>query len=421
MGHLSATLRNLKALLIEQGSRHLLGLLVLPYLLHIYSPGDYGPLLMAQALAGIMMVLADYGFNITAVQAIAEHRENRAWCSRISGEVLVLRTALGGLLWPLYLGLIVALHLPLGYALACYLPVFTGAWFPNWIFYGVERMAGPARLQIAGQVLFVAGIFGFVHAGMPPVAVAWVQAAVSLFVTGTAWIFLQQGAFAVHWRRPSLQRLRQRMIENFPIALGITASVLFTTGNTFVIGAWGTAALAGLFGVAWKFFGVLLAVIGQTQTAAYPRLSRLRRQDPEAARRFFWEYLGVLLLVFSGIALGAQFLLPLVLPWVTGSHYPGSLVLIQILVYALPAVVLNFMLTNFLFLNRGRYWAFSGVLVSTAIWDLCAIGLSLYWHLGPAGLGWAYVSTELFETGILVTLSLYSRYRTTVPESPCLL
>ncbi len=399
-----STFRNWLALLIEQGSRHLLGLLVLPYLLRIYSPAVYGPLLMAQALAGVLAILSDYGFNFTAVQAIAENRADLLHRSRISGEVLTLRSSLALLLWPVYGLILVRLHLPLAYVLICYLPVLTGVWFPNWIYQGVEQMVWPARLQIMGQLLFVGGVFGWVQAGTSPLRVAGLQAGIALLTTLSAWILLQRSSWAIQWITPSFQRVWQLIRENFPVVLGVAAAVLFTTGNTFLIGAWGTAALAGIFGVAWKFFSVLLTLTNQLQTVLYPKISRLKHENQELATSLLYRYLYLAVGGSLLLCIGVQLCFPWLLPWLTGSAYLPSLGLIEILTYSLPLVVLNAWITNFMFLNQRKHWTFSLILLLTAVWDLMAVHTVLYWHLNADSLGWVYLSTELFETTLLLFL-----------------
>lgn len=399
-----STFRNWLALLIEQGSRHLLGLLIIPYILRIYSPAVYGPLLIAQALAGILVMLVDYGFNFTAVQAIAENRTDLLHRSRISGEVLTLRSALSLLLWPVYGLVLVLLHLPLAYVLVCYIPVLTGAWFPNWVYQGVEQMVWPARLQILGQVLFVGGVFAWVHTGTTPLRVAVIQAGVALLTTFMAWVLLQRSDWAIHWITPSFQRMTHLVTENFPIVLGVASAVLFTTGNTFLVGFWGTAAMAGIFGIAWKFFSVLLTLTNQIQTVLYPKISRIRVETPELALPVFRRYLYLAIGGSVLLCIGAQFSLPWLLPWLTGPAYLHSLGLLETLAYSLPLVALNALVTNLMFLNQRKHWTFSLILLTTAVWDLTAVYLVLYWHLNVNNLGWAYLSTELFETILLLFL-----------------
>lgn len=397
-------LRNFFSLAIAHGAGYALGLVVIPFLLHTYNPAQYGRLVMAQTLAGLCLLLADYGSGFSAVQRIAELRDRPEACHAISSLVLTFRFGAALLLLPAFLLISHFANLSWRLALSAYLMVFAGIGFPSWIFQGRERMQWPSRIQIGGQILGVLLILSFIRPRIPIYVVALIQAGIPILQTAVAWGKLHQEQWALVYRFPGWNPLRTMLEENFPLVLGSASTAVFCSGSVFWAGFLVGPALAGLFGVAWKFFQVGATLFGHAQTAFYPRLSRLRQEHPENVPVFFHTVLRAMLAFAFCLLLGTEILGPWMLPWVVGGVYGASLPALRVLALAFPLAAWNVVLTANL-VHRGKRWAFAGVLAVSACWSLGSMALSLHFWPSATTPAWVYLGTEAFEA-VLVALFL---------------
>jgi O-antigen/teichoic acid export membrane protein len=397
----SSPLRNFLSLALAHGAGYALGLVLIPFLLHVYDPVQYGRLVMAQTLAGLCLLLADYGSSFSAVQRIAELRDRPEDCAPVSSLVLTFRLGAAFALLPLFLAVCGLAHLSLTLALSAYLMVFAGLGFPNWIFQGRERMQWPSRIQIAGQILGLVLILGCIRPGTPIRDVALIQASVPLLQTFWAWYLLRTEGWGLAYRFPGWAALRALLRENFPLVAGSASAMVFCSGSVFWAGIWAGPAVAGLFGTAWKFFQVGATLFGHAQTALYPKLARLRTEAPDRVPHFFRRVVWILLGCAFALTAGTALLGPWLLPWVVGKHYLASLPALRILALAFPLVAWNSLSTARL-VQQGDRWGFARILGLSALWSLGSMVLALHYQCAATTPAWVYCSTELLEALLIL-------------------
>lgn len=392
----SSPLRNFMSLAMAHGAGYALGLVVIPFLLHVYDPAEYGRLVMAQTLASLCLLLADYGSSFSAVQRIAELRDQPEECAPVSNLVLTFRMMAALVLFPAFLLVCAQTGLSLSLAGAAYLLVFASLGFPNWIFQGREHMQWPSRLQIAGQVLALLLILGFIRPGVPVRDVALIQAGIPLLQTAVAWGLLRKEGWGLRYRFPGWKPLYTLLRENFPLTTGNVSAMVFCSGSVFWAGIWAGPAIAGLFGTAWKFFQVGATLFGHAQTALYPKLARLRTEAPERAPHFFRQMVWILLGFALALTAGTAIIGPWLLPWVVGKNYIASLPALRVLALAFPLVAWNSLSTARL-VQQGNRWGFARILGLSALWSLGGMVLSLHYWPYASTPAWVYVSTEALE------------------------
>jgi len=82
---------NAAFLAIMQVANSFLPLLTVPFLVRVLGVELFGQLAFSMALMFYFIVLADYGFNLTATRAIAIHRENWEKIGRIYSCVMLIK------------------------------------------------------------------------------------------------------------------------------------------------------------------------------------------------------------------------------------------------------------------------------------------------------------------------------------------
>ena len=159
-------LPNVLALYGVQAGRKLLPLLSIPYLARVLGPGGWGTVAFVQAMAEFLVIIIEFGFNISATREVARNRDNPQECGRVMAGVLGAQAMLAAA--GLAVALIAAQFLPVvsnhPRLLIAGLAYAVGQGFaPLWFFQGLERMRLSAGLELTGKILSLIGIFVFVH------------------------------------------------------------------------------------------------------------------------------------------------------------------------------------------------------------------------------------------------------------------
>src|SRR5438067_13040190 len=97
-GHLNKKLtRNALALYGVQFCRKLVPLMSVPYLARILGPAGWGRVAFALAFGELLVMVIEFGFNLSATREVARHRGRARSCREIAAGVLgaqaVLSTA----------------------------------------------------------------------------------------------------------------------------------------------------------------------------------------------------------------------------------------------------------------------------------------------------------------------------------------
>src|SRR5437588_7625778 len=79
---------NVAALYSVQFSRKLLPLISIPYLARTLGPAGWGTVAFVGALAELIVLLIEFGFNLSATREIARRRDSKQLCGRIMAGVL---------------------------------------------------------------------------------------------------------------------------------------------------------------------------------------------------------------------------------------------------------------------------------------------------------------------------------------------
>src|SRR5579884_4151622 len=87
--------QNVLALYGAQAGRKIIPLLSLPYLARTLGPKGWGLVAFVTALAEFIVILIDFGFNLSATREIARHRDSPERCGNVMAGVLGAQALLG--------------------------------------------------------------------------------------------------------------------------------------------------------------------------------------------------------------------------------------------------------------------------------------------------------------------------------------
>ena len=153
--------QNAAALYAVQISRKVAPLILIPYLARTLGLAGWGTVAFAQSLGEFIVLIIEFGFNLSATREIARNRESKQRCGEImagvlGAQIVLALSAIGAAViasrWiPLLHDNPRLLMAGLSYALA-------QGFMPLWFYQGLERMRLAAGLEITGKLLGLGAI-----------------------------------------------------------------------------------------------------------------------------------------------------------------------------------------------------------------------------------------------------------------------
>jgi PST family polysaccharide transporter len=380
----------------------LLPLVVTPYLVRTVGVERVGVIALAQALAGFMAVVTDYGFSLTAVREVSIHRDDPRALRTLWSEVLAIKTGLVGLGLAVLGGLVFLIpdfHRHAVIYAGAGLLLLGQTLLPTWFFQGVEWVRPLTWLNVSAKL--GAGLLILVVVRKPEDAgrVNLLLGLSALLPALACWA-LARRRFGVREFWPTRAALVQRLAEGFPVLMSSLSGNLYTHSNLLLLRLFTDNTVVGYYSVVERIMLTLRQVNSVYSQVTYPRACKIASEDPGRLlpfyRRFVPPFLALQALFLLGLLVGDEALLRLFI----GQATPEALRILGVLRWMPLVVALNIPFCQLLLIGEHRY-TYGSILTAGAL--LC-IGLNalLASRFGAIGTAWAVLLTESLMTAVLI-------------------
>jgi PST family polysaccharide transporter len=408
--------QNVAALYGVQFGRKIIPLISVPYLARVLGPLGWGKVAFVTAVAEFLVILIEFGFNLSATREIARNRECPRKCGEVMAGVLGAQALLAVL--GVTLALTVAQWIPLlrenpALLLGGMVYGVCQGFAPIWFFQGLERIRLSSALEVGGKTAALCGLFVFVHSpadGWKVMALAGIAPAVT---TVAALLLACQN---IPMRRPTPALVGQALHMGWPMFVFRSAESLYGVGNSFLLGLFAGPVVVGYFAAAEKISRAAHGLLIPIRDAVYPRLSHLAKQGRDAAAPL--ARLGAMAMIGGGLALGAGLFAsaPWLIRWLLGGAFQPAVAVLRIL-SALPVLL---SITNSVgiqwLLPFGRDGAINRSIIAAGVLNV-ALSVVLAPRFAHIGMAWAVVLSEAFVCASLTFAAL----RTTESSAPACL
>lgn len=390
---------NFVSLSVLQALNYLLPLLTLPYLVRVLTPDRYGLVNFAQAVVAYLVLLTDYGFNLSATQAISVNRDNKDKISRIFSSTMTVK---------IILCLLSAVILV---ALVGFVPKFRADWlvyvytfgtvigtvlFPLWFFQGMEKMKQSTILNVIAKVVFTVLVFVFIHQSSDYVLVPLLNS-LGMFVAGLGSLGIIVRQFKVKFSWPTVGDIKEQFKDGWHVFLSTAAVSLYTASNTFILGLFTNNTIVGYYSAAEKLVRAIQGLLSPVSQAVYPYLSKLVENSKEGAIKVIQKLaLGIGGGMFV-VSFGALILAGPIVNIILGNQYQQSILVLQIMAFIPFVTGLSNVFGTQTMLTFGMKKAFSHVLLFAGIFNIL-LALILAPTLKQNGIAIAVMATETFVT-----------------------
>lgn len=404
--------RDISLLSVVQIANALIQLAVLPYLARVMGAQALGQYALCFAVLQYVILVAEYGFNLSAVKAAVSVRADREKLSRLFWTVMLCKLSLAAVAWvPIWF---LVANTPefqsLRSAMLCGLLYVIGiVFFPQWLLQGLGRMREIALSSLVGRLALL------------PMLYFWVtepgDLALAVGLTGTSALLTAVTAFAmvfssgtVGWHSPSGQSITSALRGGSYIFASSVATNFYTVFVVVFLGYFFGALEVARYTVADKLRQAVQILLTPVQQALFPRMSDLLDRDVSQAfsllRKVLWVLLGYCVAGGLLMALAAE---PLI-RWIFGTGYEAAAPVLM--VFAILPLVIAFSgllgIQILTVVNRQKV-VFYSLLFGSGICVVSIYPLTRLW--GAVGAALAVVLSEL-----IIALLLWRSVKRDFPE-----
>lgn len=397
-------------LIALQGINQFLPLLVLPYLMVVLGATGYGYIGFSLSVVQYLVLVVDFGFNLSATRRVAQVRDNREELTRVFWSVFWAKLVLLAVTLLLLAMLLLAVPTFGKYqtALLCTLPMLVGSAFTFlWFFQGIGRVRQMAIINTCSKIIMLPLIFWLVKTPADYPLAAFIQSGVFV-LTAVISIAYMRHLHCVGAPVREGKAIRKAVSESFPLFLSSASTSVYTQLFVVILGFYCSTDVVGRYSSAERIMRALCFVLyTPINQAFFPRISAAAVLDPAQARKVFTalrNLVGTIMLVV-GVALfaGAPYV-----SYFLGSEYAGIEDLLHIFAFA-P-----------IFIGLGGVYGQSG-LVAMGQHEAHRHFRNVYFMVAVVALSMVAVLTPLFrekgaavalitsEMSVFVLMRLYAR------------
>ncbi len=281
-----ATWKGLASTSAWQMANYLIPLLTFPYLARVLGVHGFGMIGIAVAIMAYAVLFTDWGFTLSATQAVARVREDRNAVNAILWATVAAKAVLGSV------SLVVAI---IGSALFIQDPtlrkvvyissvtVIGSVLTVDWVLRGLEEMSKFAVSSILGKLATVPLVYLLVHNSTQIAEAAFAMASGSLFTAVITIVMVHKLGVI---RRPdlNLRAVRTQLHDGLYVFLSTAVVSIYTNTLTLALGVAAGTREVGLFSGADKLRRPVTSALAPLGMVFYPRMNYLAMSAPHTAR-----------------------------------------------------------------------------------------------------------------------------------------
>jgi len=402
-------LKNMTWLTVLQFANYLIPLLIIPYIVRILGTDVFGKVSYAQNIIFYLTIIINYGFEYSATQEIAIHKDDHQKVRSIFWTVIRFKSLL-----------LIATFAVLGLLAFTFEKVendrmlyFYAAlinvgfvMFPSWFFQGIEKMSKITLFNFAIKLLGLVLIFIFIckRTDYPYYLLILSLSYILVGASAIVYVIVNYNLY------PTFKNEKKVVIKGFPIFINNFFSNIYTAIGLTMLGFFVSEHELGIYSGAYRIIMAALMISSYPiNVALFPYISRKFNESLEEGLSFYiksFKIVGIFAFISSlFIFVFSELIVNILL----GTNFAESVYVLRILSLLPFLVMIASMLTvqGMYGLQLQRYAPYIGILVF--IFSFIA-NYFLINNIGIYGAAWGYVLAEVLEI-VFVFLLLFHRLK----------
>lgn len=401
-------LQNFFSLGILHTVNYILPLLTIPFLVRVLHPEYYGLIAYSSSIISILILLTDYGFNLTATREVSLNRSNNIKLNQIFSSVLTVKLFL--VITCLCLIFLSVNSIPKlkEYSTLYYLHfgMVIGSFLqPLWLFQGLERMKYITIIDVGIKTVFTLSLFFFIS-GPEDFLVVPIIYSLSSITSGLFTLIFAYKKFNLRISIPPFSTIKDYIFDGWHIFVSNLGVNLYTNGTIFILGFITNNTTVGYFAATEKIVRAMRKLYAPIGQALFPsigyRIEKDKTQGIDFLRKSGTIISIIMLIISSLIFLYAKDIVTLLL----GNQYNQSIILLKIMAFIPFTYTINNLIGVQMLVNLGHGKIY-GIIISVISIAGLISGYTLIKSNGIEGAAYNLVLVELLSLFSLLFLSSF--------------
>jgi O-antigen/teichoic acid export membrane protein len=379
-----------------QVTNFLVPFITIPYIVRIIGPEKFGVIAFAQAVIAYLMIVVDYGFDISATAKIAKFQNNKDTVSIIYNSVFFIRLLLMSVMLIFMICLFFLWEEIKQYILIYILSfaiipgnILISAWF----FTGMEKAKYLNFANTISRIFYMISIFLLIKNSKHYYLVPAINSA-SVILCGIISFCILIVKFKISFKMPHWSDYVENFKEGWHVFFANFFINLYRNSNILILGFLASKDIVGIYGAGEKIVKAIQSIFAPITNTFYPFISRLQSTNKEKSIKAI-----KLLLLILGTAtfIIATFLFlysDLISNIFLGDKFLKSNIVIKLSSYVIFFGILNYIIGIIFMINFKLQKEFKNSVIVTGIFNIffCYIASSLYMEKGTAV---SFLSSEI--------------------------
>lgn len=346
--------KNTSILFISQIITYIMGFFITIYTARYLGAEGFGVLSLALALTGILVVFTDLGLGTLTVREVSREKSLK---DKYTSNIAVIKVLLSIFTFVLTVILVNVFGYSDQIKMVVYIitvsmifNAFSGIFSP--IFQSFEKMEYQSIASVLNSSLMLLGTFLLIYYNLNIIYFAL------LYLVSNGLVFIYILAFyARKFHLPplhiDLSFWKPTFMMALPLSLVSIFSLIAFRIDTILLSLLKGSVVVGWYSASYRLMEVVLFLPGVFATAIFPVFSGLHLSSHETLKLSYQKAFKYLAILSLPIAMGTTILAPDIILLIYKSAFTPSIIILQILIWAIPITFLNYIFgTIFPAMNR---------------------------------------------------------------------
>lgn len=320
-----------------QGLNYLAPLIVMPYLMKVLGAEKFGYIGFSLSIIQYLMLIVDFGFNLTATKQIAQLKENseelkKIFWSTLSAKVVLLFISFIFLLVFAYA--IPKFHIYSTTMMIMFLMVVGNTFSFIWFFQGIGKIRVVSIINTISKLLLLPLTFIFVKSTDHYNLAAVIQSSVYIFGSVITVIILFKNKYITGFLKSTKESIKREIKLAYPIFFSTAATSIYTALFAVILGYYSSPSEVGKYTAAEKIMrGFCFLIVTPYIQVYYPKVSQFALNKRDSAVRILKHSVTFMIVAMIAIFL-FMFLFSNKIVTFLGDDYVGIELIFKIMAFA---------------------------------------------------------------------------------------